>query len=148
MSGFNENPCDFTTGFDRGFLFLKCLLVNSLFFPGGRGVGVAEVRSLTGFPRRGKAAPFYPRQLTSKGASPRPQLSTPPHSILRVARACSCQSPPSCRMYVERPDVSFSVVAVRLSLDCPCRLLVEPERTIFLLVFIFVCIWGPLVTYK
>ena len=94
-------------------------------------MGVTEVRSLTGFPRRGKAAPFYPRQLTSKGASLRPQLSTPPHSILRVARACSCQSPPLCRMSVEWPDVSFFVVAVRLSLNCRSRVPVEPERSIF-----------------
>ena len=50
------------------------------------GVNGNRGEKLTGFPRRGKAAPFYPRQLTSKGASPRPQLSTPPHSILRVAR--------------------------------------------------------------
>ena len=50
---------------------------------------------------------------------------------------CSCQSLLLCQMYIEQPDVSFSVVAVQLSLDCPCHLLVEPERTIFILIFIF-----------
>ena len=70
-------------------------------------LGVAEVRSLDRIPSARQGRALLSTTTNIKGASPRPQLSTPPHSILRVARACSCQSPPSCRMYVERFDVSF-----------------------------------------